>query len=172
MVKSAFTTHFTGIFQQFIPGQTKELPPWIINPPPDPRSSGMGVLECVWSPGFNTITLRSEEELSAMSHYCFKGKGKDGRVREESIKLIIHSGAAESVPDVGSTPARREEERRRLQRLQEIKNGTGGGLIKHGLIKHGSHEVSHYTMTLSAFFQKGGKCRRGRCEQTSRMAVQ
>ena len=26
MVKSAFTTHFTGIFQQFIPGQTIIIP--------------------------------------------------------------------------------------------------------------------------------------------------
>jgi hypothetical protein len=31
---AAFTTHFSGIFQQFVVGQTKEHPPWVLNPAP------------------------------------------------------------------------------------------------------------------------------------------
>ena len=122
MVKAAFTTHFSGIFQQFVVGDVKQLAPWILDPPLDPRTEGMGVLECVWSPQHNTITLRSEAELSALSHYCLQGKGRDGRVREKSIKLIVHAGASVSnKAEELSGPARREEERR--NRLREQQQG-------------------------------------------------
>jgi hypothetical protein len=57
---------------------------------------GMGVFECQWSPHNNTITLRAEDELAAMSHYCLKKKGRDGRQRETSIKMIIHCAASDT----------------------------------------------------------------------------
>ena len=130
MVKAAFTTHFSGIFQQFVVGQTKELPPWVLNPAPDPRMNGMGVLECMWSPQNNTITLRAEGELSAISHYCLKSKDRDGRQRETSIKMIIHSGPApaDGVPDTHE--ARMAQRRSGSQTAREVGTRPGGGAGK------------------------------------------
>ncbi|EKX36861.1 hypothetical protein GUITHDRAFT_145368, partial [Guillardia theta CCMP2712] len=90
LVKAAFTTHFTGIIQQYVSGELRELLPWVKNPPPDPRLVGQGVLECQWSKTSNTIIIRCESELAALSHFCSKVKGKDGRMREKRISSIIH----------------------------------------------------------------------------------
>ena len=112
---------------------------------------GMGVLECQWSPHNNTITLRGEDELGAMSHYCLKKKGRDGRQRETSIKMIIHCAASDKQGKQASFSTSSDKEGSHAPKAQHLGVATGLSAQRHQARKalHRGAETARNTSPVS-----------------------